>query len=367
MDISKIITAKTLNTRLIKDFPPVSGNPRNSEGSFIRADDGSILYAYSRFTGEANGDHCPSDIALIRSYDEGESWSEPEIIAAAQNFGVNNVMSVSAIKGLDGSIQFYYLVKEDGGEDLTERENEIYSTIARSVSYDGGKTFTQERCRTIAPKGYYVICNDRLERMPDGRLIFPACFGNPTVSGIFESKDDGKSFALLPPKVAIPYATDWNQGMIEPLILRHENGSVTLYARTGYCYQFMSKTDESFKSFTPAEPSEFTSASSPMEIAKGPDGTLYAVYNPIPGFNGKYRATGCHGRTPLVIRKSTDDGKSWGELNIIEGDPECGYCYAAMFFTEDESLLMAYGRGGHGESSCLAHMGIVKVKLNEID
>ena len=369
MDISNIIVGKNLNTRLIKDFPPVKGNPRNSEGSFLRVDDGSILYAYSRFTGEKNGDHCPSDIALIRSYDEGESWSEPEIIAEAKFFGVHNIMSVSGIRGLDNSIQFYFLIKEDGGKDLTEHEEEIYSTIGRTISFDGGRTFKTEKCNLIAPKRYYVMCNDRMERQKDGTLLYPCCYGSKefsTASSVFVSKDDGKTFEIIDSEIVIPYKTSWNQGMVEPLLHLQEDGVIALYARTGYYFQYVSYSKDNLKSFSIPEPSEFSSASSPMEFIKSPNGVLYAVYNPIPGFNFKYRAKGCHGRTPLAIRKSLDDGKTWGELNIIEGDPECGYCYAAMFFTNDNQMLISYGRGGHGEDSCLAHMGILKIDLNEI-
>ena len=365
MDISNIIVGNVLNTRLIKDFVPVDGNPRNSEGSFLRADDGSILYAYSRFTGNANGDHCPSDIALIRSYDEGETWSEPELIAVAKDLGVNNVMSVSGIRGLDNSIQFFFGIKEDGGKDLTEAENDIYMTIGRAVSNDGGKTFKASRCIINAPKDYYCPCNDRMVRMPDNSLAFPVC-NRIGVLCVFSSDDDGESFHLLPPRVANPFPSSWSQGLCESVIHLHNNGNVTMYARSGHYFQFKTMSFDNMNNFTPIEPSEFSSASSPMQLSKAPDGTVYVVYNPIPGFNGKYRAKGCHGRTPLVLRRSLDDGLTWGELNIVEGDPERGYCYNAMFFTNDNSILMAHSRGGHGEDSCLAHMGIVKVNIDEI-
>ena len=42
---------KQLGSKLVLDYKPCPGNPRNSEGAFIRADDGTILFAYSRYTG----------------------------------------------------------------------------------------------------------------------------------------------------------------------------------------------------------------------------------------------------------------------------------------------------------------------------
>ena len=61
---------------LIHEILPSPGNPRNSEGSFLRAPGGDILFAYSRFTGGA-GDDESCDIALIRSSDNGMTFGEP--------------------------------------------------------------------------------------------------------------------------------------------------------------------------------------------------------------------------------------------------------------------------------------------------
>ena len=52
--------------------------PRLGEGSFIRLNDNSIMFAYTSF--KEFGDHCPADIVAVISYDEGESWSEPRTL-----------------------------------------------------------------------------------------------------------------------------------------------------------------------------------------------------------------------------------------------------------------------------------------------
>lgn len=78
---------KTLESRLVLDLNHKPGNPRNSEGSFIRADDGTILFAYSQYYGTNGDDHQPSNIALVRSKDEGETWSDCQIIEQDKNNG----------------------------------------------------------------------------------------------------------------------------------------------------------------------------------------------------------------------------------------------------------------------------------------
>ena len=81
-----MVNGKKLSENLVLDLGPSNNNPRNSEGSFLRAKDGAILFAYSRYTGDDWNDHCSCDIALVKSYDEGETWSEPEIIVKAEDF-----------------------------------------------------------------------------------------------------------------------------------------------------------------------------------------------------------------------------------------------------------------------------------------
>lgn len=124
-----------MKTGLLHQLPPEENNPRNSEGAFIRGKNGEILFAYSRYTGDSCHDHAACDIALITSYDEGESWSEPRIIVNATFFNTQNVMSVSAIEQENGDIGFYFLIKE----------NDFTTTLGRALS-SNGIDFTAERC-----------------------------------------------------------------------------------------------------------------------------------------------------------------------------------------------------------------------------
>ena len=51
---------------------------------------------------------------------------------------------------------------------------------------------------------------------------------------------------------------------------------------------------------------------------------------------------GGHGRRcTIVYALSRDDGRSWGEPIVIEDDPETGFSYVAVHFTE-EAVLLAY-------------------------
>lgn len=354
---------------LVCDLFPKENNPRNSEGSFLRATTGEILFAYSAYSGQSWHDHATCDIKMIRSFDEGEHWTEtPETIAPASFFGTKNVMSVSACSLADGSPAFYFLVKENDGS----------STLARTVSRDGGKTFIPERPIWNAISAYYVVNNDRVIRLSDGRLAAPAAmypadsskkgFYPPAVSALLLSDDDGASF-YLSRKSFLSYHASINlrHGLQEPGIIELSPGIFWIWMRTGAGYQYESYSIDNLNKFTPPEPSMFTSPDSPMEIARLDENTLFAVYNPIPNYNGREKTQWGAGRTPLVLRKSTDNGKNFGKIFVIEEDDERGFCYPAMFFTKDNAMLCAYCRGGKDDGVCLARLGIIKVPLTEFE
>lgn len=349
--------------KLVWDKIPSEGNARNSEGSFIRTDDGTILFAYSRYNTQEKYDGAGCDIALIRSADEGETWSEHQIIVKAAEFGVKNVMSVSALYQKDNSIGFYFLIKENDGS----------ITLGRTVTKDG-KTFNTERCEMNAFKSYYVVNNDRIIRLKDGRLVAPAAMHNfkeggcdPfAVTSFLVSDDDGKSFDLMPARLTASALSALDVGMQEPGIIELDDGTLRVWARTKSGRQYESYSRDGLNSFTAPSPSEFTSPHSPLQMAKN-DGVTYCAYNPIPinNYHGKHPYG--WGRTPLVLRKSIDDGRTWGKLNVIEDDPERGFCYPAMYFTKDNSMLLAYCRGGKEDGDCLCRLGIMKISLDEIE
>lgn len=355
-----------MNINFVCDIAPTADNPRNSEGSFLRAPNGDILYAYSRFNGKSCQDEAPSDIAMIRSSDEGESFTDtPIIIARAASFGVKNIMSVSGLKLKDGRLAFYYLIKENDGS----------SSLGRAISSDG-VNFTNERIPVDTYKAFYVINNDRIERFADGRIVIPVSqffsedgFGRlsgPSTTMVWVSEDDGSSFKVLP-GIRLTHNANVNIGfgLQEPGIIELSPGFSWMWMRTGACYQYQSFSFNNLKSFTPPEPTSFTSPDSPMEIIRQNENTLYAVYNPVPKYNGQKRTSWGWGRTPLVIRKSTDNGLTFGDLHIIE-DGERGFCYPSMFFTNDGKMLCAYCRGGKEDVSCLCRVGIVKIDISQI-
>ena len=147
-------------------FKPDGVFTRHSEGAFLRMKDGALLFAYSRFTG-AWFDDAPSDIVRCVSYDEGETWSEPETMLTAESFGVKNIMSVSLLRMNNGDLGVICIAKEPP---------QIYR-IYLSRSSDEGRTFYRRvDCLENIGQGHYVVNNARVIRLTSGRLILPLAF-----------------------------------------------------------------------------------------------------------------------------------------------------------------------------------------------
>ncbi len=353
--------------RITASFGPNEKFTRHSEGSFLRLADGRIMFAYSRFTNH-NGDDAPSDLVAVYSADEGETWSEPRTLIKASMYDTKNVMSVSLLRMQNGDLGLFYIIKQ------TPALNRIM--ISRSND-DGESFYSHTECTKTERKAYYVLNNDRVIRLASGRILIPLAVHHSTLSadgtkGHYEmrstnlylySDDDGFTWTESPDMV-FPAFGNTTTGLQEPGIVEKQNGVIWAYARTDKMSQYEYFSVDGGLHWTLPQPSRFTSPTSPMLIKRREStGELFAVWNPVPIYNGRYTSPAGWGRTPIVYASSNDDGITWSEYKIIEGNEEHGYCYPAIFFTDDNCMLVSYCSGGPADGICLARTSIAKIIL----
>jgi hypothetical protein len=265
-----------------------------------------------------------------------------------------------------GDIGLFFIVKRPNGS----------SEYALCRSADEGQSF--KHCVYCIPdqySGYYVINNCRVLRTSSGRWIVPAALhrksevqGGYRMDGratayFFGSDDDGKTWRELPGCVTLSNCSYSNTGLQEPGVLELANGCLYAYFRTDRHVQYESFSPDNGRTWTAAQPSRFTSPVSPMKIARNPySGVYYAVWNPVPNYNGRKLSKYGWGRTPLAIAHS-EDGLTFSEPVMIEDDPERGYCYPAIFFLDERTILLAYCSGGEKDKACLCRTTIKKISL----
>lgn len=363
------------DTKITAMLYPQSGNPRNSEGSFLHLDDGRIAFAYSRYVGDSDLDHAKCEIACIYSYDNGETFDTEHVqtLVRATEYGQENVMSVTLRRMQNGDIGLFFLLKIMD----TGIRNECYLRRYKG-DFDH---FLQEI--KVAPRqytGYYVINNDRFVQLSSGRWIVMAAVHQSkqatdeegfsirnlewySTSCAFISDDDGYTWRQTNQMLSIN-APSSISGLQEPGCVELPGGVVYGYFRTDLGRQYESVSlDGGLRWYTP-QPSQFSSPCSPMLIKRSNiDGKYYAVWNPIPEHMGRHVPVGYWhgGRNPLVIADS-DDGVHFSKPVVLEEDETRGFCYPAMYFVED-GILLAYCSGGKEDGACLNRTTIRRVYI----
>ena len=360
---------------VVAEFKPQmeKENPRNSEGAFLNLKDGRILFVYSKFKGRGQEDWAPADICAVVSSDGGQSFGDGRILLSCEEERAVNIMSLSLLPMDNGDIGLFYLVRK------TKTLMQMY--LRRSG--DGGETWS-ERVLCTPEEGFFVVNNDRVVRLSDGRILIPAATHRTGRRGddmneetfwdsrsevvFFYSDDDGNTWEAAEGKCAMPHLPHCTSGLQEPGVLELEPGILWGYARTDLGRQYEMFSMDNGNTWTSAQPSRFTAPNSPLSMKRDLTGEIYAVWNPVPEYNGREKKTEIFtgGRTPYVIAVSRDNGRTFTEGTAFETEEDHGYCYCAMFFLKD-CLLLAYNSGGPEEGSCLAETRIRRIPRKDLE
>jgi sialidase-1 len=317
------------------DINPGPGNPRNSEGAFVRLDDGRILFAYTHFTGNES-DEGTAHIAGRFSSDGGATWtSEDQVILP--NEGGQNTMSVSLLRLASGHIAFFYL-----------RKNSDYDCRPYlRISTDEAKTWS-EPTLGIEPAGYFVVNNDRVIQLSSGRLVIPAarhCLPGekfiPRAQALcYLSDDDGKTWRQSETVLDAP--PESKSGLQEPGVVELKDGRIMMLCRTDLGCQLRSYSNDGGVTWSPVERTDILSPVSPASFKRFPKtGDLLLVWNNQANVPENPKGK----RTPLSVAVSHDNGQSWQHAKDMETNPDGWYCYTAIEFVKDDYVLLGYCAG----------------------
>ena len=354
-------------------------NPRNGEGSLIRLKNGNILYAYTQYYGDDWGDHATARIAAMISEDEGENWRDAGVLIKKDGDALN-IMSVSLLRMNNGDLGVFYLRKFMSGDDLL-----CIPFFVRSG--DEGKTFS-EPVRCLDEDGYFVVNNDRVITLSNGRHMFPAAYhgesglrAKPGKLRVCYSDDDGQTWKISEDAICSPY-NDYIQ-LQEPGLYELGDGRVWLWCRTAYGHQYQSFSSDGGESWCAISPAlRFTSPDSPMQIRNVGEYTA-AIFNPL-AYNclrDEKEIWKSPKRTPYVCAISRDRGFSFVEdrntsanggfeafvkdCYLLEDDLSNSYCYPAILGVKDGFLVAYYH--SNGTDVCLNSAKIIKVRYDELD
>lgn len=338
----------SLKREKVLSLVPGENNPRNSEGSFVTLHDGRILFIYSHYTGSSSNDHAPAFLASRYSADNGKTWSKEDIMVVPQE-GKMNVMSVSLLRMKNGAIALFYLIKNS--------EQDCIPWMR--ISNDEARTWSEPRPCILDRQGYFVLNNDRVIQLSNGRLLMPVALhatpGSPQMKQeadlfTYYSDDNGNSW-----KRSEQVPNKDNIITQEPGLVSLTDGRLAMFIRTNSGYQYISYSSDAGETWSPIEPFTLMSPLAPASIKQIP-GTqnLLAVWNNNHAVNELYKGK----RTPLTIAISEDNGKSWKHIHNLE-TADAWFCYTAILFVK-KYVLLAYCSGS------LAKTDIVRIKLRNL-
>ncbi len=305
---------------VVFDLKATSANPRNSEGSFIFLKGGRIMFVYTRFEG-ASSDHTPARLVSRFSDDNGITWTA-EDTPVVDREGDMNVMSASLIRlKKSGNIALFYL-KKNSMEDCIPQMR---------ISRDEGKSWSKPTPVVTDQLGYFVLNNDRVIQLKNGRILVPVSLHNTP----------GSSYSYKG-KLNCYYSDDegvnWKKGQEvqapdsiitqEPGIVELKNGNVMMIIRANFGRQYQAFSKDRGFTWSPATPTEINSPISPASIRRiNRKGDIILVWNNNgetgPGY---YKAK----RSPLTVAISEDNGVKWRICDNMEDNKNEEYAYVSI-------------------------------------
>jgi len=335
---------------VVLSLAPSEDNPRNSEGSFVTLKDGRILFVYTHFTG-GTSDHANAFLAGRYSEDGGKTWTTEDEVILSNDEGDMNIMSVSLLRLQNGDIALFYIQK-----------NSLSDARARMrISKDEAKTWSEPTLCVSDRVGYFVLNNDRVIQLDNGRLLMPVSlhqtpdteWSNTGRIWNYYSDDKGKTWTPSE-EVANPDSVM----LQEPGVVALQDGRIMMFLRNDSGVQYLSYSEDEGETWSPAEPSDIKSPVSPASIKRIPStGDLLMVWNNNGGENEAIAGK----RTPFNVAVSKDEGKTWEHIKTIEDDSDGWYCYTAIAFAGNHALL------GHCAGNRSAGTGLAVTHITRLD
>lgn len=298
-------------------YEKIENVPECHASTVLPLPDGRVMCAW--FAGE----HEKNDnVRIWFSIREDGKWSVPAKIPSEEN--VPHWNPVLDLKN-DGTVRVYF-----------KKGKEIKDWVTWfSDTKDCGKTWTQAKELVLDDNsGGRGPVKNKCIRTAEGLLLAPAssektknwrCF-------IDVSRDDGNTWTrcdfIIRPRKNFGLAK-----MIQPTLWQDDEGVVHALMRTDKGRIYKSSSVDGGIHWSKAERTELPNNNSGIDCVRVPDGRVFLVYNPV--------AENWGDRSPLELAVSSDNGKSFSTVAVLENDEGGEFSYPSITFYNNR-LFIAY-------------------------
>lgn len=307
--------------------------PRKSEGDAIELADGRILFAYMEFSGDGS-DIAHTRIVAVESADGGSTWTNHRVLVVTEP-GEMNIFSPNFLRGLDGSILFFFMRQVDVPDKAPS------GTQIALKSTDEGRTFQPFAKFAVGePLG---LCNAVAQRTNSGRILLPVMHTTKIGKEHWElygqgamlySDDDGRSWSQSSARVVLPM-----RGVMEPHVEQAADGRIIMVMRTQLGSVFVSESHDDGITWSLPQTTGLTAPESCPVICKIPStGDLLLIWN-----NSQYNPAVSHfGRRSPLTAAISRDGRTWSNIRHIETDIRRAFSNPGCRFTRDGRAIINY-------------------------
>lgn len=305
---------------------------RGMMGDFAQLKDGTVLFSYT-----------DNDLKVIRSTDQGKTWSEPSVLLPAVKppaKGYN--VHPSFLRLPNGDLMMAYIY-------ATYPVTPYFGTNYYRVSNDEGKTWSDQFCYTPYP-GYCIVHNDRLHVLSTGRIIataeykmyMPSTEDHSGYVGMTFYSDDG-GYSWYPSVNTVDMYGSDKVEVQEADVVELKDGRLLMFARTYSGWPVFAYSED--KGVTWGPPIARKDISMPYAglttVRRIPStGDLLFIW--IGGRAQDKVKPQITRRSALTCAISKDDGATLLHQRNIAADPEDDFGYQAVEFLPDGTALVGY-------------------------
>jgi predicted neuraminidase len=297
-------------------FEKIPGVPAHHASTITLAANGDLLVAWYGGSYESSDDE---QLLFARRRKGQREWDKPQSLLRNLKEPVGNAVIFTTP---DGKVWIIW-ARMESSQPMRAHTGWDQTSLFFRVSDDHGYTWSKDEKFPMDTTGW--LPRNLAVRLKDGTTVVPLSDerNNNDVSFVVLTKDNGQSWVR---SNSMPNAETQGE---QPAVAQRRDGSLLAFLRTRPRLLQTESVDGGM-TWSPAKPTDFKNPDAAISLSTLRNGNLLLVWNNLE-----------RGRYQLHIARSTDDGKTWSEPQLLESNPG-EFSYPAIMQAPDGKIHVTY-------------------------